>query len=349
MHDLHFLHRDLSRRNVMLFVDKSCGLTLKICDFGCAVQLCSGSPRHLDNVLRTTLPYAAPELLGQRLKRYTYTPASDVWSAGVLCMEMLSEDSRVYQAIPPGEIFSDSPEQIVAGAQMMVQRLQDTTAEMTHSAAHSGLVMCRKMLTLSPHTRCSVAEALSSPYLHPLAPMLVDGKGLAQEPTAITPRPSRGAGSIANAGAVEVIGPPSDGDSSVIAPDPDEVLAGAPQAPPTTTPTPPPPAATVARGSAQQSAASSSLAGADQRDQIELHASLRLARVLKRAELLDDMFPCDISSFLDSTHHWGASGDWAWELLACLIKLPTVIDIFNKEMSKLPSDYKAARLASRSM
>eukprot|EP00974_Lingulodinium_polyedra_P008088 770019-Lingulodinium_polyedra.AAC.1 len=64
--------------------------------------------------LRTTLPYAAPELLSGEPCPYSF--ASDVWAAGVLCVEMLSDDARCYQAIPTGEEYQGTARQIQVGA-----------------------------------------------------------------------------------------------------------------------------------------------------------------------------------------------------------------------------------------
>ncbi|HEY1553917.1 MAG TPA: serine/threonine-protein kinase [Kofleriaceae bacterium] len=75
------IHRDLSPRNVMLSRDGE----VKLVDFGIAVAL--GEPGEAGNQSAPTgsFPYMSPE----QVRREPLTAQSDVFSAGVLCWEML--------------------------------------------------------------------------------------------------------------------------------------------------------------------------------------------------------------------------------------------------------------------
>ncbi len=76
------LHRDLSSRNIMIDAQD----TIKICDFGMAVQFKPKTPR---SIYVCTLPYRAIELL---LGELEYDFAIDVWSFGCLYLEFIYED-----------------------------------------------------------------------------------------------------------------------------------------------------------------------------------------------------------------------------------------------------------------
>jgi len=86
MHDLSICHRDLKLENLLLSRDASCdlGISIKVIDFGFAVQLPPGV-----TTLRTfcgTPPYMSPQMVaGQPYGAFD----SDVWALGVLLYVML--------------------------------------------------------------------------------------------------------------------------------------------------------------------------------------------------------------------------------------------------------------------
>ena len=86
LHRREMVHRDLRPRNVMIDGDG----TAKIIDFG-SVQVAGLdelAPRAEDSAFAGTMQYSAPELyLGQRA-----TPASDIYSLGVIVYQMLTGD-----------------------------------------------------------------------------------------------------------------------------------------------------------------------------------------------------------------------------------------------------------------
>jgi serine/threonine-protein kinase Chk2 len=77
LHERQIIHRDIKPENILL---TSQYLTVKICDFGLA-QI--GATSGASPGLYGSLAYMAPEVIRHKKDRY-YTPAVDVWSAGVV-------------------------------------------------------------------------------------------------------------------------------------------------------------------------------------------------------------------------------------------------------------------------
>ena len=81
-HQLGIVHRDVKPANVLVAADG----TVKLADFGIAKSLDEDSGRTLTGQVLGTMEYVAPE----RLEGRAATPASDVYSLGVLLYEALT-------------------------------------------------------------------------------------------------------------------------------------------------------------------------------------------------------------------------------------------------------------------
>ncbi|EER20031.1 protein kinase 1, putative [Perkinsus marinus ATCC 50983] len=98
LHDVWFVHRDLSSGNVLCDINTG---TLSLTDFGLARQLGQPPPGCFGQSKRSfggnmtfnvvTLWYRAPELL---FESSYYSPAVDIWSIGTLMAEMLPRGER---------------------------------------------------------------------------------------------------------------------------------------------------------------------------------------------------------------------------------------------------------------
>lgn len=87
IHDLHWIHRDLTPNNVMLTED----LTVKVGDMGLSRNVADWMSG--DTV---TVPYRAPELFENIDSEMEYTNAIDMWSLGVLIAELVEHTGCLF-------------------------------------------------------------------------------------------------------------------------------------------------------------------------------------------------------------------------------------------------------------
>ncbi|KAH3731707.1 p21-activated protein kinase [Pelomyxa schiedti] len=88
IHSLNYIHRDIKSRNVLLSLDGA----VKLVDFEYPSLF---QPGDSENGIRPPY-YMSPEFIREQL----YTATTDVWSTGILCMEMV-EGKVPYQEIHP--------------------------------------------------------------------------------------------------------------------------------------------------------------------------------------------------------------------------------------------------------
>jgi len=90
LHDTHRIHRDIKSDNILVHTDGS----IKLADFGYAAQLTL--ERQFRNTVVGTPYWMAPELI----KGLEYGPKVDIWSLGIMAMEM-AQGEPPYMDHPP--------------------------------------------------------------------------------------------------------------------------------------------------------------------------------------------------------------------------------------------------------
>ncbi len=196
IHDIRVLHRDIKPANVILHLPPDgCNRSLvaKLCDFGCAC-FAAEVPDDLGWPV-TTYQYSAPEILngsGDRPRPQVYSAASDIWSLGVILVEMLSDDATQCAVLAADK--ADNPQSFCFGISAMKSRLANAIS-MRHASDQLlsdgktnpetlGMQLADTMLAMEHTSRPMATTAQAHPfYISHLNPVetLVETAPLGQE------------------------------------------------------------------------------------------------------------------------------------------------------------------------
>ena len=143
---MQVVHRDIKPENVLL--TDAAATTLKLADFGMAVQLTPNSAYCLGRV--GTRGYTSPEVLQDR----PYSHPADLWSLGALLFALLSGTMPFGACDDP----SEEVERVTAGFWTFAHATWDDVSEEA-----KGVV--RTMLSVEPSARASAADLLRSRWL----------------------------------------------------------------------------------------------------------------------------------------------------------------------------------------
>eukprot|EP00727_Mastigamoeba_balamuthi_P002155 m51a1_g11937 putative protein-tyrosine kinase 6 (741) ;mRNA; f:717332-719679 len=98
----HIVHRDLATRNLLFFVSSDGTHTIKVADFGLARVVDSDSGGYVSSNYVCPLKWTAPEALAF----HRFSPASDVWSFGIVLWELWSGGQDPYTGIDRNGVFA---------------------------------------------------------------------------------------------------------------------------------------------------------------------------------------------------------------------------------------------------
>jgi len=142
IHTLHRIHRDIKSDNILLGEDGS----VKLADFGYAAQLTRDKQKR--NTIVGTPYWMAPELI----RGQNYDQKVDMWSLGIMCMEM-SEGEPPYMEYPP----------LRALFLITTKGIPDLKDQSKWSAEYKDFLS--KCLDKEPETRLEAADLLKHPFL----------------------------------------------------------------------------------------------------------------------------------------------------------------------------------------
>jgi len=147
IHTLHRIHRDIKSDNLLLGDDGS----VKLADFGYAAQLTQEKQKR--NTIVGTPYWMAPELI----RGQNYDQKVDLWSLGIMCMEM-AEGEPPYMEFPP----------LRALFLITTKGIPELKDHGKWSAEFKDFV--RRCLDKEPETRPEAADLLKHPFLRKCCP-----------------------------------------------------------------------------------------------------------------------------------------------------------------------------------
>ena len=140
LHQHGILHRDLKLSNILL----NDSLTVKICDFGLAVQIEHPDEEHY--TMCGTPNYIAPEIAAQR----SHGLPADLWSIGCLFYSLVT---------------GVAPFEHPAGVKPTLERVQSGEYVEPANLSKDALDFLRRLLELNPLKRPSVQQVQNHPFL----------------------------------------------------------------------------------------------------------------------------------------------------------------------------------------
>uniref|UniRef100_H2XVF8 non-specific serine/threonine protein kinase n=1 Tax=Ciona intestinalis TaxID=7719 RepID=H2XVF8_CIOIN len=142
LHAQGVIHRDIKSDSILLTKD----LTVKLSDFGFCAQISSDVPKRKSLV--GTPYWMAPEVVS----RTPYGPEVDIWSLGIMVMEMVDKE-------PP--YFDEAPLQ----AMRKIRDMPPPKLKNAHKASPLLKGFLDQVLVRDPSTRSTALELLQHPFL----------------------------------------------------------------------------------------------------------------------------------------------------------------------------------------
>lgn len=160
IHSAGIVHRDIKPRNWVYEAERK---VLKLIDFGfSAKRLMLGEGFDQLKGCLGTLGYLAPEVVCSAASEETYNETCDIWSLGVVFLEMLG--GAGVSVFEKGRGTCDGYTE-----EVILRDIRDVTEEdiLRHLqlAPENSRDFLRRLLRKDPNARCSAAEALQDPYL----------------------------------------------------------------------------------------------------------------------------------------------------------------------------------------
>lgn len=159
LHDSGYIHLDLKPMNVLMF-GKDNTIIAKLTDFGISLILERNVRGELEKYYPSelvTVTHRAPEILaGDR----NYSKASDMWSLGMIFLEVLSGGKSIYSDFTKSKVKTSNKKFLSPG--MIDQTLNIFLAGLEPQIRTDGITIIRRMLDFNPKNRPTVDQVMKS-------------------------------------------------------------------------------------------------------------------------------------------------------------------------------------------
>jgi hypothetical protein len=171
LHDTGHLHLDLKPMNILIFGEGD-NLMGKLTDFGLSLILQNNSKYYPLELV--TITHRAPELMkGER----NYTKAVDIWSLGIIFLEVLSGGKQIFSDFTKSKIRAETRKFL--NPVSITPFLNRYLSGLPGSIKTSAVELISRMLNINPSLRPSIDEVINSDLFQNHLPKKDIGHGMA--------------------------------------------------------------------------------------------------------------------------------------------------------------------------
>ena len=154
LHDSGYIHLDIKPMNVLIF-GKDKRIVGKLTDFGLSLLLEHNNEKYFPHEL-VTITYRAPEILKGN---FVYTKKSDIWSLGILFLEVLS-NKTIYPNCTKDKVSSTIKKKF--SAKTIDETLNVYLSGLDMKTKKNSIALIKIMLDINSNTRPSIDQVVYS-------------------------------------------------------------------------------------------------------------------------------------------------------------------------------------------
>ncbi len=175
MHDTGHLHLDLKPMNVLIFGEGD-NMIGKLTDFGLSLILENNIGKFYPLEL-VTITHRAPEILkGDR----TYTKSSDIWSLGIIFLEVLSGGKTIFTDFTKSKVKTAINKYL--NPKVIDNTLNTYLVGLPEPIQSESAKILKRMLSFNPTERPTVDEIMKSPIFYALKRDIGHGMSIYKRP-----------------------------------------------------------------------------------------------------------------------------------------------------------------------
>jgi serine/threonine protein kinase len=158
LHDSNYIHLDLKPMNVLIFgTGTGKDRIAKITDFGISLLLENNHEKYYPAEL-VTVTHRAPEIFKGN---YTYTRKSDIWSLGIIFLEVLSGGKQIYKTYTKTNVLKTI--KTLFNPRAIDKTLNKYLVNLDLNTKKYAIPLIKTMLSFNPYERPDINTILSNP------------------------------------------------------------------------------------------------------------------------------------------------------------------------------------------